>query len=45
MQIACVELGIACCSVSGFVDDTVSKILDLVGDEFPIYSISIGNRR
>jgi len=44
MQIACVELGIGCCSVSGFVDDTVSELLDLVEDEFPIYSICIGNR-
>jgi SagB-type dehydrogenase family enzyme len=42
IHLKCAELGIGSCSVSGFVDDTVKKILDLTDDEIPIYSISIG---
>lgn len=40
--LAASEIGIGSCSVSGFIDDTVKKILDLTDDEIPIYSISIG---
>lgn len=36
------ELGLGACPVSGFVDDSVSRILDLTEDEIPIYSISLG---
>ena len=39
------ELGIGACPVSGFIDDTVIKILDLVEDEIPIYTISLGKRK
>jgi len=42
IHLKCAELGIGCCSVSGFVDDTVTNILDLTEDEIPIYSISLG---
>lgn len=42
IQLAASEIGIGSCSVSGFIDDTVKKILDLTDDEIPIYSISIG---
>ncbi len=44
IQLACAEIGMGCCSVSGFVDDTVKEILDLTDDEIPIYSICIGRR-
>jgi len=42
IQLSASEIGIGSCPVSGFVDDTVKKILDLTDDEIPIYSISIG---
>ena len=42
LQLAASEIGVGSCPVSGFVDDTVKKILDLTEDEIPIYSISIG---
>lgn len=42
IQLVASEIGIGSCPVSGFVDDTVKKILDLTDDEIPIYSISIG---
>ena len=42
IQLAASEIGIGSCPVSGFVDDTVKRILDLTDDEMPIYSISIG---
>ena len=45
IQLAASEIGIGSCSVSGFVDDTVKKILDLTDDEIPIYSISIGKAK
>jgi len=45
IQLAATEIGIGSCPVSGFLDDTVKKILDLTDDEIPIYSISIGKIR
>jgi SagB-type dehydrogenase family enzyme len=45
IHLVCAELGIGSCSVSGFVDDTVAKIIDLTEDEIPIYTISIGWRK
>ena len=42
IQLAATEIGIGSCPVSGFLDDTVKKILDLTDDEIPVYSISIG---
>jgi SagB-type dehydrogenase family enzyme len=42
IQLSACEIGIGSCPVSGFVDDTVTKMLDLTDDEIPIYSISIG---
>ena len=42
IQLACAEIGIGCCSVSGFIDKTVKEILDLDNEELPIYSISLG---
>ena len=42
LQLSASETGIGSCPVSGFIDDTVKKILDLTDDEIPIYSISIG---
>ena len=45
IHLACTELGIGSCSVSGFIDNTLIKILDLTEDEIPIYTISIGKKR
>lgn len=45
IQLATSEIGIGSCPVSGFVDDTVKKILDLTDDEIPIYSISVGKTK
>ncbi len=45
IHLACAEIGIGSCSVSGYVDDTIAEILDLTNDEIPIYTISIGGRR
>jgi len=42
LQLAASEIEVGSCPVSGFIDDTVKKILDLTDDEIPIYSISIG---
>jgi len=42
--LAASEIGIGSCPVSGFVDDTVAKILDLTEGEIPIYTISIGRK-
>jgi SagB-type dehydrogenase family enzyme len=42
IQLSASEIGIGSCPVSGFIDDTIKKILDLTNDEIPIYSISIG---
>lgn len=42
IQLSASEIGIGSCPVSGFVDDTIKKILDLTDDEIPIYSISLG---
>ena len=42
IHLTCVNLGIGSCPVSGFVDNSVKEILDLTGDEIPIYTISIG---
>jgi SagB-type dehydrogenase family enzyme len=33
---------IGCCSVGGYVDETVCWVLDLTSDEIPIYSLAIG---
>lgn len=44
IQLTCAEIGVGACPVSGFVDDTVKKIIDLTDDEIPIYSMSVGRR-
>ena len=41
----CAEIGIGVCPVSGFIDDTIIKILDLTENEIPIYSLSFGKRK
>lgn len=45
IQLAASEMGIGSCPVSGFVDDTVKRILDLSENEIPIYSISLGKKK
>jgi len=42
IQLTCAEIGLGACPVSGFVDDSAIKMLDLTSDEIPIYSMSIG---
>lgn len=42
MQLACAEIGLGACSVSGIVDEVVREVLDLTNDEIPIYSVSFG---
>lgn len=41
IHLACAEKGIGSCSISGFVDTTVNKLLDLIEDEILLYSISV----
>jgi len=43
IQLASSEIGLGSCPVSGFVDATIQKILDLTENEIPIYSINIGH--
>lgn len=45
IQLSATEIGIGACSVSGFVDDTIINLLDLIESEIPIYSISIGKKK
>jgi len=45
IHLTCAELGIGSCPVSGFVDNTLSKILGLTEEEIPIYSISLGKAK
>jgi len=42
IHLACAEIGIGSCSVSGFVDKVVSDLLDLTEEEIPLYTISFG---
>ena len=42
IQLACAEIGLGACSVSGIVDEVVKEVLDLTDDEIPIYSTSFG---
>ena len=43
--LACTEIGLGACPVSGFLDDTIIKLLDLGEGEIPIYTISFGKRK
>lgn len=45
IHLSCAEIGVGSCSVSGFVDTAVNKILDLTENEIPIYSISLGKKK
>lgn len=45
IHLACTEIGLGSCSVSGFADETVKKLLDLTEDEIPLYSIGIGQKK
>jgi len=38
------RLGLGYCPVAGFIDDEMIKILDIVNDEIPIYSIVLGKK-
>jgi SagB-type dehydrogenase family enzyme len=43
LLLSATENGIGACPLGGFVDDTLIKILDLVEDEIPVYTVSMGN--
>lgn len=43
--LAAAEKDIGACPVSGFVDNTISEILDLTTGEIPVYTISLGKRK
>lgn len=45
IYLACAERDIGCCAIGGYVDDRISKTLDLTEDEIPIYSFALGNIR
>ena len=36
------KYNIGCCAIGGFIDETISDILDLSSDEIPIYSLAFG---
>ena len=42
MQLACTKFGVQSCPIGGFVNDTVSKVLDLTENELPIYTMCLG---
>ncbi|HZX12759.1 MAG TPA: SagB/ThcOx family dehydrogenase [Candidatus Nanoarchaeia archaeon] len=42
IELACAEIGVGSCPVSGFIDDSIKEVLDLTEDEIPIHTISIG---
>ncbi len=42
IQLACTKYGLGCCPIGGYVNDMVSKILDLTDEEIPIYVLGIG---
>ncbi len=41
MALACTRLGIGCCPIGGFVNDTLVKIIDLTEHEIPIYVLAL----
>lgn len=41
-HLACTKFGVGSCPVGGFVNDSVSKILDLTRDELPLYVLGLG---
>lgn len=43
IQLSCAENEVGSCSIGGFVNDTLVKILDLTEDEIPLYVIGLGN--
>ena len=43
IQLACAARSLGCCPVSGFVDDTISSLLDLTEGEIPLYVTALGN--
>lgn len=42
VHLACTKLGVGSCPVGGFVNDSVSKTLDLTRDELPLYVLGLG---
>lgn len=44
LQLMCTKLNIGSCSIGGFVNDTISKVLDLTDNEIPLYVIGLGKK-
>ncbi len=42
MQLTCAKYDIGCCSVGGFVNETIVSVLDLTEHEIPIYVLGLG---
>lgn len=40
--LACARARVGCCPIGGFVNDSLSQILDLTPDEIPLYVIALG---
>jgi SagB-type dehydrogenase family enzyme len=46
MALLATELGLGCCSVGGFIDDDVNKLLDIqLQSEYALYMVVIGSPR
>jgi SagB-type dehydrogenase family enzyme len=43
ISLVCARIGIGACPVGGFVNDTLTRCLDLTSDEIPIYAVALGN--
>jgi len=42
LSLACTQLGLGHCPILGFVNDTLTKILDLTESEIPVYVMAVG---
>lgn len=43
ISLSCAYHNIGCCAVGGLVDSTVIKVLDLLKNEIPLYSMALGS--
>lgn len=42
LYLAATELGLGCCAVGGFKDETLKELIDLTDEELPMYVLAIG---
>jgi len=45
ISLVCAQQKLGCCPIGGYVDDTISEILDLTKNEIPLYVLALGNIR